>query len=204
MLFEDWGNIEYSKAYQKQKSLVQQIIANEAEERIIFCSHPPVVTLGKKSSAADIINWSGDIFEIERGGRATYHGPKQIIIYPILDLKKRQYNLGGHLRKLETVIIELLAGFGVEARGNPDYAGVWVGNKKVASIGIAVKKWVTYHGLALNLGKDELAFSGIAACGANASIMTSLEEIIERAIKREEIEAIIKPLIAEYFAPEKI
>lgn len=203
MIFEDWGNIRYQDAYEKQKRLVDDIISNKAQERIIFCSHPPVVTLGKKSSAADIIDWSGEIVTIERGGRATYHGPEQIIIYPLLDLKKRENNLGGHLRNLERVIISLLEDFHLSSRGNPDYAGVWVEDKKVASIGIAVKKWVTYHGLALNVGFDPEAFKGISACGSSASVMISLEELLKKKIDRLEIQMRLQTLLTEYFtAPQ--
>lgn len=205
MIFEDWGHIQYLDAYEKQKALVEKIISQQAQERIIFCSHPPVVTLGKKSSPFDIIDWDGEIVEIERGGRATYHGPEQIIIYPLLDLKRRECNLGGHLRNLERVIIKLLEDFGLCARGNPDYAGVWVNDKKVASIGIAVKKWVTYHGLALNVGLDPKAFSGISACGSSSSVMTSLERLLNQKCDRIEIQDRLQTLLLEYFSltPQK-
>jgi lipoyl(octanoyl) transferase len=201
MIFEDWGNIQYQEAYEKQKLLVSKIIERNEDERIIFCSHQPIVTLGKKSTATDLINWKGEVYSIERGGRATYHGPEQIIIYPILDLRKRDFNLGGHLRNLERVIIDLLKDYGIESRGNPDYAGVWVGDRKVASIGIAVKKWVTYHGLALNIGNDPLAFSGISACGANSNVMACLEDILGNKIERTILTTRLQQLLSEYFAP---
>lgn len=193
MNIENWGHSPYAEAEAKQSSLVDAIAKNEAEERIVICSHPPVVTLGKQSTEADLAGWNGEIHKISRGGKATYHGPGQVVAYPLVNLQKRGSDLHKYLDHLEQSMILTLKEYGIEAhgnldRGNPDGTGVWVNNKKIASIGIACRRWVTYHGLALNLYKDPEAFHGINPCGFNADIMTSLEEILEQKVSREEFE----------------
>lgn len=191
---ENWGLIQYSKAHQRQKEIVQEVIDKKRAETLILCRHRPVVTLGKQSTPEDLLGWSGETFQVERGGRATYHGPEQIVVYPILNLKNRGQNIGGLLQIIQKVLVELLQKEGLKARGTPSYAGVWVHDsgqnieKKIASIGIAVKKWVTYHGLALNISKDPLAFKGIASCGLQSGLMTYLEEHTKRKIHREYFE----------------
>lgn len=182
------GLIPYSKAHQLQLEKVNQVIAGESNSLIFTCSHPSIVTLGKQSEPEDLQGWQGETLRVERGGRATYHGPQQLIIYPILDLKQFGQNLGGLLRSLERATIKLLEEYGKKARGNPSYAGVFVGDKKIASIGIAVKRWVSYHGLALNLAPDPIAFNGIRACGMEGNPMSTLQEIIGREVNRDQIE----------------
>lgn len=177
----------YEEVYELQKETVEKVKDGD-DETLIICSHPPVVTLGKKSRPEDLQGWQGDIVSIERGGKATYHGPGQIVIYPILNLKKRGQNIAGFLEVMEQSMVKVLKDLGLEASGNmergkPDYTGVWVkGNsgyptQKIASIGVAVSRWVTYHGLAFNLEKDPLAFTGISPCGFTTETMTSLEDL---------------------------
>lgn len=193
MKVENLGLIPYKKAYDIQKSYVDEVLAG-GEEVILVCSHPSVVTLGKKSKQEDIQNWEGDIVQIERGGQATYHGPGQIIIYPILNLKNHHQNLSGFLAAMEESMISLLKELDLDASGNPnrgepEYTGVWVGPYKVASIGVAVKRWVTYHGLALNVFQDPLAFKGINPCGFSSSTMTSMETLLKHdKLSRENLE----------------
>lgn len=189
----DLGLCPYQEAYEHQLLLVNKVIENPALESLIFCSHNPVVTLGKKTQKQDVLNWKGEIVQIERGGRATYHGPGQSVVYPILNLKIYQQNLSGYLEALEKSMIQVLKKYGLNATGNPNrgepqLTGVWVEGKKVASIGIAVKRWVTYHGLAFNLFHDPLAFQGISPCGFQTNQMTSLEELLQKKVERKEFE----------------
>ncbi len=185
MRFEDWGEISYSQALARQYDLLEQVLDEPSQERVIFCSHPPVVTLGRASSDKDLLGWQGETYEVSRGGKATYHGPGQQVIYPILDLKNRKKDLHWFLRELENATIECLKTYGLKALGNrPDATGVWIGDRKLASIGIAVKSWVTYHGIAINLYQDPLAFQGISPCGFQSSTMISLEEIRTEKIDR--------------------
>lgn len=190
------GQTPYREAYELQLQKVEQVKQGNGEY-LILCSHLPVVTLGKKSSPQDLQGWTGDIEEIERGGKATYHGPGQIVIYPIIDLKKRGQNIAGFLEVMESSMVKVLDNLGLKAHGNeergkPDYTGVWIEGfppKKIASIGIAVSRWVTYHGLALNIENDPLAFQGISPCGFTTETMTCLEKVSpQNKLKRSEIE----------------
>ncbi len=190
---ENWGRANYAEAEKKQSALVDAIAKGTEIERIIFCSHPPVVTLGKQSSETDLAGWDGDVFKISRGGKATYHGPGQVVAYPLINLQSRGSDLHKYLDHIEKAMINTLLEYGIESngnpnRGNPDGTGIWVKGRKIASIGIACRRWVTYHGLALNLFKDPLAFQGINPCGFNADIMTSLEEVLDQKVSRKEFE----------------
>lgn len=193
--FMDWGLIDYSEALERQLVLVEKVACGEMPDTVVFCSHPPIVTLGRSAKSQDLVGWQGDLIEVSRGGRATYHGPNQLVIYPILNLSRERKSLkprdiGAYLRSLESILIDILNDAdiqaaaktidGVDEQGDKISAtGVWVGQKKIASIGIAVKKWVTYHGLALNVKRDPQAFQGLRPCGFSSSIMTSIEEVIE-------------------------
>ncbi len=193
MKLEDWGLIAYESSSLKQLSLVDAV-ADGGEERVVFCTHPPVVTLGRATKPGDVAGWSGAIAETSRGGRATYHGPNQIVIYPILDLRRAHVRFGArdihaYLRTLESATVAALRECGLggaEARttkmGEDSLTGVWIGEKKIASIGIAVRKWVTYHGVAVNIAHDPSAHQGIRPCGFTSNVMTSLEAELGRAV----------------------
>lgn len=190
------GLIDYLEAYEIQKELVAKVKENPSEETLIICSHPPVVTLGKKSTPADLVGWEGPTYEIERGGQATYHGPGQVVIYPIVNLKLRGQNIAGYLEAMEQAMIEVLGSYALPATGNPergkpDYTGVWLQltpPKKVASIGVAVQRWVTYHGLALNLYHDPEGFRGINPCGFSTDTMTDVETVLQKKLDRSTFE----------------
>lgn len=199
----DWGLVGYEEAVQKQLQLVEEVSADENHPGyIVYCTHSPVVTTGRQTQPADVFAWKGPVVEVSRGGRATYHGPSQLVIYPILNLKKSRHNrspqeIRGYLREFEMAIIETLKNYEVAAVGKTaqklegaretsDETGVWVGPKKLASLGIAVKKWTTYHGAAINLDYDPDAFLGLNPCGFNSSTMVSLEQLTNQKINREE------------------
>ena len=187
MKFVDWGLIPYQEAVYKQMALVEAVETNQQDETIIFCSHPPVVTLGRGTKPGDVFSWQGETVEVSRGGRATYHGPNQLVIYPIIDLKKshngfKARDVNAFLRALEEVIVNVLKNLNLpaEVRTSKDedgnlLTGVWINNKKVASIGVAIRKWITYHGIAINVRQDAKAFTGINPCGFKTNVMTSLE-----------------------------
>lgn len=148
----DFGVAPYGEVYDFQKKMVEEVSKGMREELLIACAHFPIVTLGRQTKEEDLISYKKEFFSIERGGQATYHGPGQIVIYPIIDLKKREHDLGHHLRSLEEAMIRALKKIGLEAhgaKGEKYPTGVWVEGKKIASIGIAVRRWITYHGLAL-------------------------------------------------------
>lgn len=200
----DWGLIPYELAQSEQLKLVEAVQANPKDEFIIFCSHPSVVTLGRATEKSDIQGWDGPIFEVSRGGRATYHGPEQIVVYPILHLQTRKPDLHWYLRQLEESIIRSLKHYDLMAEGKKDDAtGVWIGQQKIASIGIAAKKWVTYHGVAVNVNHDPTAFTGISPCGFTTSTMTSLEKLKGGPVSKDEYKDHLKEEMLAVFAQKK-
>jgi lipoate-protein ligase B len=207
MRTEDWGLVEYELSVERQLQLVEEI-SEGGEERLVLCQHPPLVTLGRATSADDLIGWKGLTYESSRGGRATYHGPNQIVIYPILDLRRAQRgfparDIHAYLRALEAGIVEGLHELGLsgaEARttevGGVSLTGVWVGERKLASIGIAVRKWTTYHGAAINILNDASAFQGIRPCGFAPGVMTSVEEVLHRSVAIEAAQAVFERVLS--------
>ena len=144
--------------------------------------------------------WKGEVHQVSRGGEATYHGPGQVVVYPIINLKRRECDIGRLLRGIESSLISTLKNWNVESEpAGTTPTGVWVDGKKVASIGIAVRRWVTYHGLALNLYADDLAFQGITPCGFPSSTMISLEEILGKKVARKEFEDVLCDELVKIF-----
>lgn len=195
---EDWGLIGYSSALHRQLDLVDLIQREHARETLVFCSHPPVVTLGRGTRDGDVFGWMGEAVEVNRGGRATYHGPSQIVVYPIVDLNTRGRDLHKFMRLLEDAIIFTLADFGIKSEGRSvqtqdgeaeavEATGVWIGPRKIASIGIGVRKWMSFHGLALNVDHDPHAFEGMKPCGFAPGTMISMEEILGSRPEREDV-----------------
>lgn len=176
----DLGLIDYEAALEIQLQSLERVHSEQSPGLLIFCQHPEVVTRGRASLPEDIQGWTGKTVDVSRGGKATYHGPSQLIVYPIFNLNFSQGNfpkrdLHWYLRNLERVVISVLEKYQVSATTNAPHTGVWVGDKKICSIGIAVKSWISYHGLALNLWDDPKAFQGISPCGFSKNIMTNLE-----------------------------
>ncbi len=188
----DLGLIDYAQAWQVQKEAVLQVLSG-GEERVFFCEHPPVLTLGRLAKREHILVPSEElarhkveVIDIDRGGEVTLHCPGQLVVYPILRLDKRGKDLHGYLRKLEEVTIDLLKDFGILANSLKGLTGVWVGKNKIASIGVGVKKWVSYHGLALNVNSDLELFKLIRPCGLDVS-MTSLKRELKNVISLAEV-----------------
>lgn len=199
MIFEDWGLVDYQQALEKQNQYVQQVASDGTHPGyLIFCSHPAVVTVGRQTKPDDVFAWQGPIIEVSRGGRATYHGPSQVVVYPIVNLKTERKGRGpqeirGFIRALEQAIILTVKTYGIEAvgktseHGSDDKAsledtGVWIGSKKLASLGIGVRRWISFHGAAINVLHDAKAFQGLNPCGYQSSTMISLEQILEQQI----------------------
>lgn len=173
------GLVEYRQAWTLQEDLVAQRRTDLIPDQLLLLEHPPVITVGRSlgSSPAPGSSNGLPVIETSRGGQTTYHAPGQLIAYPILNLRQWQTDLHWYLRNLESVFIAVLAEVGVQAGIQPGYTGVWVGKKKIASIGVAVRGWVTYHGVALNATCDMSGFAMISPCGLTASDMTSLREL---------------------------
>jgi len=172
------GRVPYAEALAWQRELAEDRIAGRLpHDVLLLLEHPPVVTLGRNSHAANLLHASGvDVFEVERGGDVTFHGPGQLVGYPILDLHAYKQDLHWYLRTLEQALIEALRLLDIPAERNPGYTGVWTGGRKIASIGIHVKQWVTWHGFALNVTTDLAHFDRIVPCGIQDVVMTSVEK----------------------------
>jgi len=172
------GRLTFEKALALQEELVEALQRGQTEETLILLEHEPVFTIGRtrdRSSLRSSLPYS--VFETNRGGQATYHGPGQLTGYPILDLNKRGRDLHLYLRFLEDYLIRFSAGFGVTAQRREGLTGVWVGERKLASLGIGVRKWISMHGFAINILESSTApFSSITPCGLAGVKMTSLEQ----------------------------
>jgi len=177
----------YEEIWQLQKELVEKRIRDEIPDTFLIGEHPPVITCGRGTHAENLLMPDIPIVEIERGGDVTYHGPGQLVGYPILKLEGKNRDLHGYLRSLETLLIQTLAEFQIAGSTKAGLTGVWVGDKKIASIGVAVKKWVTYHGFALNVNTDLTQFTTINPCGLSAETMTSMTAILQTVLKVEEV-----------------
>ena len=183
------GRLEYGRALDLQRQLADQRITGQIErDLLLLVEHPPVITLGR-SFQVDSLQTSRsaleargiNLFEIERGGDITFHGPGQLVGYPIFDLKQHREDVHWFLRQLEESIIQTLATFGIKGGRREKYTGVWIENRKIASIGIHVKNWVTWHGFALNVTTDLSHFDLIVPCGIPDVIMTSMhKELAEK------------------------
>ena len=170
------GRTEYTACYDLQKELVERRAADEIGDALILTEHEPVVTIGRGTPADAVAGVELPVVEIERGGEATYHGPGQLVAYPILKLPESRRDLHRYLRDLEEVVIGVLGEFELDPRRRDGLTGVWLGEKKICSIGVAVRRWVTYHGVAVNLHTDLDAFRGFQPCGLDSNVMTRLAD----------------------------
>lgn len=176
MKIEWLGRIDYQTGLQIQEERLESCLINGAET-VILLEHEPVYTIGRLPDKSSLRNVSGlpyPVFEINRGGQATYHGPGQLVGYPIIDLRIRGRDVHHYLRKLENVLIDLLADFGLQGVRIDGKTGVWIQDRKIASIGVGVRKWVTMHGFALNVASDLSGFQNITPCGLSGVRMTSI------------------------------
>ena len=195
MRIEWLGRIEYQTGLQIQNKRLESCL-NAGVETVILLEHEPVYTIGRlpdKSSLRNTERLPYPVFEINRGGQATYHGPGQLVGYPILDLRLRGRDLHHYLRELERLLIDLLADFGIRAVSVAGKTGVWIEDRKIASIGVGVRKWVTMHGFALNVASDLRGFENITPCGISGVRMTSISSELEREISLETVREKLVP-----------
>ncbi|MEO6212565.1 MAG: lipoyl(octanoyl) transferase LipB [Vicinamibacterales bacterium] len=191
------GVVSYADALEMQKTLVEQRKAGVIPDLLLLLEHPPVITLGVKSrgdrshiiaSAAELQAAGVEIFETGRGGDVTYHGPGQLVGYPIIDLKPDRCDVHRYVRDLESVMIGMAASFDVQAARIPGLTGAWVGNEKLAAIGVRIARWVTSHGFAFNVTTPLDHFNVIVPCGIADKGVTSLEKLLGRQISMQEAE----------------
>ncbi len=207
------GRLAYGEALELQRQVAADRIAGRVEQDVLLLvEHPPVVTLGRTAkernltSSPEFLQARGvELFEVERGGDVTFHGPGQLVGYPIFDLKRHRQDLHWYLRQVEESLIRGLAQYGITAERHPGFTGVWTQGRKIASIGVHVRDWVTWHGFALNVTTDLSYFTLIVPCGIDGVIMTSIErELGVAAPSREQTEPVFARAFSEVFGLEAV
>ncbi|NOZ04117.1 MAG: lipoyl(octanoyl) transferase LipB [FCB group bacterium] len=190
----DLGYAEFRETWDLQKDLQAKRIGNEIEDTLILVEHEPVYTLGKNADADHILqNYPPGvkIFRIERGGDVTYHGPGQLVGYPILDLRNYRLSIGWYMRTLEELIIRTVAEFGIQADRKDGLTGVWVDDEKIAAFGVRVSRWVTMHGFALNVCTDLSYYRGIIPCGIFQYGVTSMQQVLGCPVALEKVKEVL-------------
>lgn len=202
------GRVPYADANTLQERVRAALRAGEGPERLLLLEHPPVYTVGRRGSTDDIRmpgRWLAaqgiSVHECDRGGQVTYHGPGQLVGYPIIDLNPDRRDLRRYVRDLREVLVRTLAELGVEAegRGEQDLIGVWADGGKIASIGVHVSRWITTHGFALNVTTDLARFDGIVACGLPGVRLVSVESLTGRRPALAEVAALCARHFADVF-----
>jgi lipoyl(octanoyl) transferase len=199
------GRIHYEEALKLQETLVAARIQGAQQDVLLLLEHEPVYTIGRtpdQSSLRDAAHLPYPVVQINRGGQATYHGPGQLVGYPILDLTTRGQDLHRYLRDLEGVLIDLLAGYGVQAGRREGLTGVWIGPRKIASIGVGVRHWISMHGFALNVCGDLTPFNEITPCGIAGVEMTNLERECGQAVDVRSVADRVEEVFARSFGRE--
>jgi lipoate-protein ligase B len=190
----DLGSVDYEKAWDLQHQFWSRRVEEELPDLLLFLEHPHVITLGRRGNRSHLLaspqvleEKKIPLFHVERGGDVTYHGPGQMVAYPILDLKNYGYRLIRYIGQLEEVILRVLKDFGIEGGRDPLNRGVWVNGEKIASIGVAIKRWVSFHGFSLNYETDLKYFKLINPCGLEGKEMTTMAKVLGTKISRERL-----------------
>lgn len=189
----DLGRLEYEAALAVQERVLEEKTRAAADDCLVLVEHPHVITTGRREARAHILDSGGvPVHATSRGGDVTYHGPGQLVAYPIIDLRSRQRRaVHRYLDRLEQVIIDLLGSFGLAAARRPPFTGVWIGDRKICAIGIAVKRGVTYHGAALNVAPDLGYFHRIVPCGLDWAQVTSIEREAGVSVEMDVVKALL-------------
>jgi lipoyl(octanoyl) transferase len=214
------GTLPYAEALELQRVAARARITGDIpEDLLLLVEHPPVVTLGRSAKAKHLISspellqaLGVELFEVERGGDVTFHGPGQLVGYPIIDLKRHRQDLHWYLRQVEEALIRALATMAIPAERNPGFTGVWTGSasgegqRKIASIGVHARDWVTWHGFALNVTTDLSYFDLIVPCGIDGVVMTSIERELGTAPPAADVERAVARTFGEVFTltPESV
>lgn len=240
VIFQDLGQMDYKDAWDYQERLLRENVRRKSvvysqetgvddselrtidselqtQHHLLFVEHPPVYTLGKSGNESNLLidehqreEKGVQYFKINRGGDITYHGPGQIVGYPILDLEKFYTDIGKYLRNIEETIILTLAEYGIEAGRSPGETGVWIDanikgkERKICAIGVRTSRWITMHGFALNVNTDLSFFKNIIPCGIQDKQVTSIEKELGRKIDFEEAKEKVKKNFAKVFEVEII
>jgi len=202
----DLGLSDYNDTWKLQKKLQSKRILGEIEDHLLLVEHPPVFTLGKNASKQHIINNSDDvsIIQTDRGGNITFHGPGQLVGYPILDLNHYKRSITWYMRELEQLVIDVLSEYDIKASRKKGLTGTWVKDKKIAALGVRISKWVTMHGFSLNINPDLNFYKHIIPCGIKKYGVTSMAKIMGNEVpSMEEIKTKMKKRFIKNFAGYK-
>ncbi len=194
------GRVEYSEALKLQETLAEQRLAGEVGDKVLFLEHEPVYTIGRtrdQSSLKDASTHGLNVVEISRGGQATYHGPGQLVGYLILDLNGFGKDLHTYLRALEESLILACREYGIDAGRRDGLTGVWIEIRKIASLGVGVRKWISMHGFAINIAADVSGFEAIVPCGIADVEMTSVERESGQSVSVEGFAETLRPFLLE-------
>lgn len=194
------GRMDYAAARALQLDLVERRAEGRIDDTLLLLEHDDVVTVGRGADVGAASGVPYPVVEVERGGEATWHGPGQIVGYLIVKLEGNERDLHRVLRAVEEGVIETLRELGVSPSRNPPHTGVWVGQKKLCSVGIAVRRWVTYHGFALNVRADLAAYRTFKPCGLDAAVMDSLHRIVQQLPANAVVETMLATHLAAVFS----
>lgn len=179
------GRVGYREALALQRDLVRRRIADDVPDTLLLLEHPPVITVGKMGRAEHVLGHDIEVVETDRGGDVTYHGPGQLVGYPVVRLDRR--DVKEYVERLEEVMIRAVAPFGLEAGRAPGMTGIWVGEAKLGAIGVRVQRWVASHGFALNVDPDLSHFGRIVPCGLRGKSVTSIAALLGKAVDFREV-----------------
>tara|TARA_A100001037_G_scaffold5704_1_gene5634 strand:- start:182 stop:790 length:609 start_codon:yes stop_codon:yes gene_type:complete len=181
-IVKDLGLCDYNEALLSQENTRSQLIKNSGKNTLFLLEHNHTYTLGKNGNSNNILNKNCELFQTDRGGDVTYHGPGQLVGYPIINLKTMGLGIRSYVSNIEQLLIDVLYDYGINASIKKGLTGVWIEDRKIASIGIRVSQWITTHGFALNVNTDMDYFSNIISCGIDNVSMTSMEKELNKKI----------------------
>ncbi len=195
ILIKDLGTRDYKNVWDFQKNLQQKIILGKQPDTLLLVEHKPVYTMGKNGNPDHVLQKrprNTKIYQVERGGDITFHGPGQLVGYPIIDLHHYEKSISWYMRTLETMLIQTLGNFGIEGVLKEGLTGVWVEDEKIAALGVRISRWVTMHGFALNVNTDLEYYEGIIPCGIFEYGVTSMQELIGEEINMQTLKDTLK------------
>lgn len=198
-LLVDLQTRDYKETWDLQHRLVELRAKSLVPDILLLVEHPHVITMGTSAKTENILSRTLPMYKVERGGDVTYHGYGQLVGYPILDLSPRGKDIRAYLKSIDQTLIMTLAYFGITAQNIPGHRGVWVGEKKIASVGVAVRDWTTFHGFALNVSTDLSYFTTINPCGFDSGVMTSMKEQLGHSVSIAEVKGSLKEAFEQTF-----
>ena len=203
----DLGHKSYKEVWNLQKKMQLKRMNGEIGDVLILVEHDPVYTLGKNANPDHLLqsrDRSIDVFNIERGGDITFHGPGQLVGYPILDLSNYKKSVSWYMRSLEQLTIDVLSEFKISAKRVEGLTGVWVGDEKIAAQGVRLTKWITMHGFSININNDLSFYDGIIPCGIFNRGVTSMKEILKRTQKMEKVKSLVIDKFNQIFVNNRL